>query len=69
MPDKKIYDESSEVTAEDGVVSVVGPDAVDVRLTPDAASAISDQLLEGASKARGQKYLGERGIKGAKKSG
>ena len=30
MPHNKIYDEPSKVTAEDGVVSVNGPDAVDV---------------------------------------
>ena len=37
MPDRTIYDEPSEVDAEDGNVTVVGPDALDVRLTPEAA--------------------------------
>ncbi|WP_262984816.1 hypothetical protein [Sphingomonas daechungensis] len=32
--DDKVYDEPSEVEAEDGVVVVNGPDAVDVQLTP-----------------------------------
>jgi hypothetical protein len=42
MPDRTIYDEASEIDAEDGVVSVKGPDAVDVRLTPDAAEETSE---------------------------
>ena len=37
MPDKKIYDKPSKVTAEDGVVTLEGPDAVDVCMTPEAA--------------------------------
>lgn len=54
MPDKTIYNDPSAVEAEDGIVSVEGPDAVDVRLTPDAAAETSDRLLHGAMKARGQ---------------
>ena len=57
MADDKVYDESSDVTAEDGVVSVDGPDSVEVKLTPEAAEEISNQLLEGAMKARGQRYF------------
>jgi hypothetical protein len=52
--DEKVYDEGSEVTAEDGVVHVDGPDGVDVHLTPNAALEISDQIMTGALKARGQ---------------
>ena len=44
MPDRTIYDEASEVDAEDGTVIVRGPDAVDVRLTPDAAEETSTGL-------------------------
>ena len=55
----KIYDEASEVDAEEGVVSVKGPDAVDVRLTPEAAEETSERLNTGAMKARGQIYFSE----------
>jgi hypothetical protein len=58
--DRTIYDEASEVEAEDGVVSLKGPDAVDVRLTPDAAEETSDRLGTGAMKARGQRYFEDR---------
>ena len=57
MSTKEIYSKPSDVTAEDGVVNVDGPDAVDVGLTPDAAEETSDRLLEGAMKARGQKHF------------
>ena len=55
MDDKTIYDSASKVQAEDGVVTVDGPDAVDVKLTPDAAAETSDRLLVGSMKAQGQK--------------
>ena len=58
--DTTIYDEASEVDAEDGIVSVKGPDAVDVRLTPDAAEETSERLNTGAMKARGQRYFSDR---------
>ena len=60
MPDSRIYDEASEIDAKDGVVSVKGPDAVDVRLTPDAAEETSERLNTGAMKARGQRYFSDR---------
>ena len=60
MPDRTIYDEASEIDAEDGVVSVKGPDAVDVRLTPDAAEETSERLNTGSMKARGQRYFSDR---------
>lgn len=59
MQDKKIYDEPSKVEAEDGVVFVRGPDAVDVLMTPDAAEETSQRLLTGVLKARGQIYFSE----------
>lgn len=50
----KIYDEASEVDAEDGMVVLDGPDGVAVLMTPDAAAETSHRLLFGAAKARGQ---------------
>ena len=60
MTDFETYDEPSDVDAEDGAVRVKGPDAVDVRLTPSAAEETSQRLLEGAMKARGQRYFDDR---------
>ena len=53
----RLYDEATEVTAEDGEVLLDGPDAVDVRVTPEAAEETADALLDGAVKARGQRRL------------
>ena len=50
-----VYEKPSEVDAREGVVSVKGPDAVDVKLTPDAAVETSDRLLRGSLKAHGQR--------------
>ena len=58
--DNKIYDEPSEIMAEDGTVQVTGPDAVNVRMTPEAAEETSNRMLEGSMKARGQAYFGQR---------
>ncbi len=55
MTDDKIYEKPSKVTVEDGVVSVKGPDAVDVKMTPEAADETSERLLYGAMQALGQK--------------
>jgi hypothetical protein len=55
--DTEIYDEPSDVDADEGNVRVKGPDAVDVLLTPDAAEESSERLLQGALKARGQRYF------------
>ena len=55
IPDK-IYDQPSEVTAEGGEVIVDGPDAVAVRLTPDAAIETSNRLFQAGVTARGQKF-------------
>ena len=68
MSDKEIYDEPSEVRADDGVVKVKGPDAVDVQLTPDAADETSDRLLYGALKARGQE-VSKKGRRRAERDG
>jgi len=60
MTTDKIYDESGTVSAEDGVVHLDGPDSVDVRLTVAAAEEISDRLLEGVLKARGQIFFADK---------
>ena len=49
------YNEATKVSAEDGEVVLDGPDGVDVRLTPEAAQQTSDNLLEGAATAAGQR--------------
>ena len=59
MTDDQVYDQPSQVDADEGVVIVKGPDAVDVRLTAGAAEETSERLLQGAMKARGQRYFGE----------
>ena len=55
MSDKKLYDEATKVSAEDGEVVLDGPDGVDVRLTPEAALETSVHLLEGATEAAAQR--------------
>jgi hypothetical protein len=60
MMDEAIYDDPSDVDAKDGTVVVKGPDDVAIRLTPKAAEETSDRLLEGALKARGQRYFDEQ---------
>ena len=60
MTEKTTYNEASDVDAEDGTVIIRGPDAVNVRLTPDAADETSERLATGAMKARGQRYFSER---------
>jgi osmotically-inducible protein OsmY len=53
----KLYDEATEVTAENGEVILCGPDAVDVKITPEAAEQTADNLIKGAAKAAGQRKL------------
>jgi hypothetical protein len=60
MNDRTIYDEPSDVDADDGAVIIKGPDAVDVRLTPDAAEETSDRLNTSAMKARGQRFFSDQ---------
>ena len=57
MTRDKLYDEATEVSAEDGQVILEGPDAVDVRITPEAAEKTADNLMDGAIKAAGQRRL------------
>jgi hypothetical protein len=57
MHDDETYDEATTVTAKDGEVILDGPDGVDVKVTPEAAEQTSDNLIEGAVKARGQRRL------------
>ena len=37
MQDTRIYNEPSDVSAEDGIVRLDGPDDVKVKMTPEAA--------------------------------
>jgi hypothetical protein len=60
MSRDRVYDEPSEVTAEQGEVIVEGPDAVAVSLTPDAALETSERLLMGGLAARGQQIAEAR---------
>jgi hypothetical protein len=55
MDHDKLYDEATVVTASDGEVILDGPDAVDVKITPEAAEDTADNLMHGAMKARGQR--------------
>jgi hypothetical protein len=55
----RVYDEPTEVDAEDGNVVLKGPDAIDARMTPDAAEETSDRLNTGVMKARGQRYFSD----------
>ena len=59
MTDDTIYDDASDVAADGGVVSVKGPDDVNVKLTPDAAAETSDRLLKGSMRAHGQRVRGD----------
>ena len=57
MTQDKLYDEATDVSAKDGEVILDGPDAVDVKVTPEAAEQTADNLIEGAVKAHGQRRL------------
>ncbi len=60
MEHEKVYADPGTVSAENGVVHLDGPDGVDVRLTTAAAEEISDRLLNGAMKARGQIFFADK---------
>lgn len=60
MTRKQIYSKASDVSAEEGVVNVDGPDGVDVGLTPEAALETSNRLLDGAMHAAAQRHRSER---------
>ncbi|MCY7270571.1 MAG: hypothetical protein LH485_00750 [Sphingomonas bacterium] len=60
MGKDKVYDEAGKVSVEDGIVHLDGPNAIDIRLTVEAAEEISDQLLNGALKARGQIFFASK---------
>jgi hypothetical protein len=50
----ELFDEPTKVTAKDGEVILDGPDGVDVKLTPEAASETSDRLLFASGQAKSQ---------------
>lgn len=53
----QVYDCASKVAAKDGVVKVEGPDAVDVKLSPEAAIETGDRLAEEGVRAAGQRRM------------
>jgi hypothetical protein len=55
----KTYDEPSEVDAEQGDVTVDGPDGVAVSLTPDAAVETGHRLIEAGIEGTGQRVRSE----------
>ncbi len=57
MAEKQIHNEPSEVEAVDGAVILKCPASEAVRMTPGAAEETSERLLEGAMRARGQRYF------------
>lgn len=57
--DSAIYNEPSQVAAEEGRVLVTGPGGVVVSFTPEAAAETSDRLLHGATRAMGQRLANE----------
>jgi hypothetical protein len=58
MPEKEpVYDEPSDVRAVDGSVKLDGPDAVDLRITAEAAEETSERLLAESFRARGQRRM------------
>lgn len=65
----RIYDEPSEVDAEEGVVLVDGPDGVSVSLSPEAAEETSDRLLFHAGRAKSQQITAGKRKPGALKDG
>jgi len=50
----RIHDTRIDLAVSDGIVSLKGPDAVDVEQTAEAADESSDRLLEASLKACGQ---------------
>jgi len=58
--ESQLYDEPTTVSARDGEVILKGPDAVDVKLTPEAARETSNRLWDIAAKAKGQRNAKRR---------
>ena len=57
--DDQLFDEPSDVDAEQGNVKVKGPGRTKFWFTPEAAEETSERLNTGAMKARGQRYFSE----------
>jgi hypothetical protein len=53
----ELFDEPTKMTAKDGEVVLDGPDGVDVKLTPEAATETSDRLLYAAGQAKSQQIV------------
>jgi hypothetical protein len=56
---RDVETEPSEVTAENGLVFVDGPDGVAFVTTPEAAEETSQRLLDAAAQAIGQQHVEE----------
>jgi hypothetical protein len=65
LMDSQIHKSPSDVTAEEGVVMIDGPDGVAVSLSPDAAAETSHRLLLGAAEAAGQQVAARKKREGA----
>ena len=55
MGKHELYDDPSNVAAEQGEVSVDGPDGVAVSLTPEAAVETGGRLIDAGAEAAGQR--------------
>jgi hypothetical protein len=55
MSKHRLYDEATETGAEDGEVTLDGPDGVAISMTPEAARETSDRLMDSAAEAAGQR--------------
>ena len=51
----QVHSQPSEISAEDGVVFVDGPNGLAISLTPEAAEETSERLLFGAMTAQAQR--------------
>ena len=60
MGQNPIFDEPSQVQAGNGEVSIDGPDSVDVKLTPEAATETAERLLQAAAVAAGNRPSDQR---------
>jgi hypothetical protein len=57
---KRAHDEPSNVRAVNGDVVIIGPDDVDVAMTPEAAEETAGRLVRAAQSAHGQRREKDR---------
>jgi len=58
---KEVYDEPSKAEANHGLVTVTGPDSVDVVMTPKAALRTAERISSAAVEALVEQNLSEPG--------